>query len=759
MNKLQIIKKLVGVPVMALALTLFAAGCEDSHPDNISSSEDIIAVSASQQVYPLTIRATKDAWKATSDVKWIQLSRAEAIGTRDIELIIEENTSDAARTGHVTVIISDQAKQIITVKQAGKGDTDVRVTPQLIAAGAYAKEYSFTLEIKDALASYDNITTEVSYLVGGDWIKNLTSEDAEFTDGHLLRTYTFTLDNNEMGNAREAVVNLTVKYGHSTYERTVKIYQNGLGTPAVATVENIYVRHNQTGHSQTIWLNDGDDSNVSYQVYRTSSQSGNEETDPAEAWIADAQIAGSELVLTFNENHTDEIREGDVYIIASRNNYNDYASTAKLRVHVTQSAHQSAGINMPVAEVAHNYTEATYTMPIQPVNNSKVSASVPAEADWITEVKVEDNTLSYSLSQYEGGQEGNFREATITLTADNGNANKAVYYMKVRQYAPEMPGISTPITKLAYTYEGGAKTMPIQPVNSATITAVSQATDWITDVKVEGNVLSYTLSQYQGGEAGNVREGVITLTASNDHADDAVYYLTIMQYAPELPAISDLPQYIGLGSPAQTGTLLLNVADGTTVTVVSKPDWVTAPAVNATLTTELGYTVTENKTTGANNVADYFREGVITLKASNAHKNTVYYYVTVRQYGRDLAYLTPATLNNYTWTAHCIGNSQIGSYSDYSPTQNTGWVFSLNNIPGTAEVKLSQNNNNFTINENGDNVPFAHSWFPIPASYAWGTTTITKSTVISIGVNAPPYVQTLTITATGIMTVVHEHQP
>lgn len=663
MNKLQIIKKLVGVPVMALALTLFAAGCEDSHPDNISSSEDIIAVSASQQVYPLTIRATKDAWKATSDVKWVQLSRAEAIGTRDIELIIEENTSDAARTGHVTVMISDQAKQIITVKQAGKGDTDVRVTPQLITAGAYAKEYSFTLEIKDALASYDNITTEVSYLVGEDWIKNLTTEDAEFRNGHLLRTYTFTLDNNEMGNAREAVVNLTVKYGHSTYERTVKIYQNGLGTPAVATVENIYVRHNQTEHSQTIWLNDGDDNNVSYQVYRTSSQSGNEETDPAEAWIADAQIAGNELVLTFKENHTDEIREGDVYIIASRNNYNDYASTAKLRVHVTQSAHQSAGINMPVAEVAHNYTEATYTMPIQPVNNSKVSASVPAEVNWITEVKVEDNTLSYSLSKYEGGQEGNFREATITLVADNGNANKAVYYMKVRQYAPE------------------------------------------------------------------------------------------------LPAISDLPQYIGLGSPAQTGTLPLNVANGTTVTVVSKPDWITAPAVNATLTTELGYTVTANTAAATGNTADYFREGVITLKASNAHKNVAYYYVTVRQYGRDLAYLTPATLDNYTWTAHCEGNNHIGSYSDYVPGENKGWVFSLNNVPGTAEVKLSQDNTNFTINENGDNVPFAHSWFPIPASYAWGNTTITKSTVISIGINAPPYVQTLTITATGTMTVVHDHQP
>lgn len=78
MNKFQIIKKMVGAPVIALALMLFAAGCEDSHPDNISSSEDIVAVSAAQQVYPLTIRATKDAWKAASDVEWIQLSRMEA---------------------------------------------------------------------------------------------------------------------------------------------------------------------------------------------------------------------------------------------------------------------------------------------------------------------------------------------------------------------------------------------------------------------------------------------------------------------------------------------------------------------------------------------------------------------------------------------------------------------------------------------------------------------------------------------------------
>lgn len=36
---------------------------------------------------------------------------------------------------------------------------------------------------------------------------------------------------------------------------------------------------------------------------------------------------------------------------------------------------QSAGISLPVAEVAHDYTATTYTMPVQPVNNSKVKRS------------------------------------------------------------------------------------------------------------------------------------------------------------------------------------------------------------------------------------------------------------------------------------------------------------------------------------------------------------------------------------------------
>lgn len=652
MNRFQIIKKLVGMPVMALVLTLFATGCEDSHPDNISSSEDFVAVNAAQQVYPLTIRATKDAWKAASDVEWIKLSRAEAIGTRDIELIITENTSDASRTGHVTVMISDNVKQIISVKQAGKGDTDIRVTPQLITAGAYTNEYSFTLEIKDALASYENITTKVDYLVGEGWIKNLVTEDTEFMDGHLLRTYTFTLDNNEMANAREAVVNLTVKYRHSTYERIVKIYQNGLGTPAVATVENIYVRHNQTGHKQTVWLNDGDDNNVVYQVYRTSSQSGNEDTDPAEAWVADAQIVGNELALTFKENKTDEIREGDVYIIASRGNYNDYASTAKLRVHITQSAHQSAGIGMPVAEVAHDYIESTYTMPVQPLNNSKVSASVPAGVDWITAVAVSNNELTYKLATYTGGQEGDFREAVIALIADNGNSNKAVYYMKVRQYAPEMP------------------------------------------------------------------------------------------------AISSLPQYIGLGSSAQSGKLFVNPAAGTTVTVVDKPAWVTAPAVNSVLTTELNYTVTANTAAVTGNTADYFRDGVITLKATNAHKNAAYYYVTVRQYGRDLAYIK--NFGTYTWSVSNTGSG--ATRTNFLPAKDTGYVATLKNIPGSATITATETNKDFTISQHGDAID--HAWIAIPVYANWGESTSTKSTTLKIEVNAPPYVQILTATATGTQTAI-----
>lgn len=754
MNKFQIIKKLVGAPVMALALTLFTVGCEDSHPDNISSSEDIIAVSAAQQVYPLTIRATKDAWKAVSDVKWIQLSRAEAIGTRDIELIIEENTSDASRTGHVTVMINDNVKQVINVKQAGKGDTDVRVTPQLITAGAYAKEYSFTLEIKDKLASYENITTKVNYLVGEGWIKNLETEDEEFMDGHLLRTYTFTLDDNEMANAREAVVNLTVKYGHSTYERTVKIYQNGLGTPAVATVENIYVRHNQTAHTQTVWLNDGDDNNVTYKVYRTSSQSGNEDTDPAEAWISDAEVTEGELVIAFKPNLTDEIREGDIYIIASRGNYNDYASTAKLRVHVTQSAHQSAGINLPIAEVSHNYTQTTYTMPIQPINNSKVTATTSTDADWITNVAINDNSeLAYTLSAYQGGQTGDFREAIITLTASNGNANKAVYYMKVRQYAPEMPGISTPITKFSYSYEGGAKTMSVQPINDTKLVPVS-ASDWITDVKMDGNELLYTLSEFQGGVAGDMREGVITLTATNDHANAAIYYLTITQYAPELPSISELPQYIGLGSPAQSGTLLLNVADGTTVTVVGKPDWVTAPALNATLTTKLDYTVTAHTAATADNKADYFREGVITLEATNAHANAAYYYVIVRQYGKDLAYVTPNGVN-LTWNATKDNTTGNITYTD----AGTGLI-SLMNLPGTSIIKTQVLN----IDNTGGGADAYFTFTTTDASgtvwsvarnktYSWTQNTVsTNGTNLRIEINAPPYAQMLIVPATGVQT-------
>lgn len=84
-----------------------------------------------------------------------------------------------------------------------------------------------------------------------------------------------------------------------------------------------------------------------------------------------------------------------------------------------------------------------------------------------------------------------------------------------------------------------------------------------------------------------------------------------------------------------------------------------------------------------------------------------------------------------------------------------GYITKLENIPGSALIKTAQDNNNFTFSLSS--VTLDYSWVSVPVSYDWGAASVTKSTTLTIEVNAPPYIQTLTTTVTGTQTVQHDH--
>lgn len=244
---------------------------------------------------------------------------------------------------------------------------------------------------------------------------------------------------------------------------------------------------------------------------------------------------------------------------------------------------------------------------------------------WITDASVVGEELVITA---EANTDETSREGAVMIVAHRpGAASEGLYTtltVKVVQAGHKVAGIVVPVAEAAHPYAGAAYTQEIALLNSSTVESVTTSNDamFAAAPTVSGSHLAYELTAYDGAQ-GDYREGVVTIVVANGSSNKAVAAFTVRQYAPEMPEIGTMLNTLTLSYEAQSGVIPLNPELGTTVTVVGKPDWVTAPAVGATIT-ELAYTVTESASTDV-------REGVITLKAANDHVNAVYYYLTVRQ--------------------------------------------------------------------------------------------------------------------------------
>ncbi|MDL2255339.1 hypothetical protein LJC38_01980 [Parabacteroides sp. OttesenSCG-928-K15] len=666
--------------LLALCFMLFMhTSCDENDP-SVSASFEEMFISAEAANIPLTIQANCN-WSANSDAEWLHLSQKNGRGTTDISLMVETLVSDKSRTASVTVIAENGNKTVIKITQNGLAETGIRISPKTITVGAkasYGNHFGVVTQYSDAVVSA-TITS------GESWIKEL--KPTTNIDGYVKNVlYTFTAEENVDAVERVGKITVTVTFANQEHKEDITVIQNGLGVPTLSTQERIYLAHSQTSHTQYLWIEDGDQTNVSYKCTFTSNQSGT--GSEATPWIQSATVTDGVLHLTTLANDYDEVREGEVMVVASRNQ----AST-KVNIHVIQAGHRSAGANIPNSLLAHNHKGATYQLPLNPINNSKIKVVANnAVGKWVKDVKVnETGVLSYTLDLYDGSM-GSYREATLTLEASNGHNNVVYYSVTIRQYAPESASISLPVTMMSHNSAAQTGVMPVNANYASKVKIVNVSQTWVSDVKLVGSELVYSISSYDGS-AGDYREAVITLSATNDHANAAYYYVTIRQYAPLAAGMNNATKIVTFNAGGTSDkniyanaltSLPLNAINGATLTLESvSEDWVHVDGLKlkSTLNNAMNYTLTYgvDKFDGREGNV---REAVITIKASNGHVNDAYYYIVVRQYApltagiSDMPELLEHAYNNnvYAFVFNALNSSKIELHSIHDLGYGTDWI-------------------------------------------------------------------------------------
>lgn len=671
---------------MALPVLVSAsAGCADDDAQRVTSSEQKIVLEQTDSHRTFEIRSNT-SWTAAcvglnadgtpAAEPWFMLTPSQGTGTTQVSLdLLSSNLSQKTRKGNIVVTYAGGERYTIAVEQRGLTDIACGVTPERIGIGAKPSTgNSFTVSVENRDA-----TITVTPDPAAAWLRNVR-KSYDLSYGYSRKeVWVFDADENRNSDARTATVQVTVEFGYNTYRYTVTVTQDGLGAPAVKTPATIYMNCAQTAHRQSVWTEGGDQTNVQYDVTWSSAFAGAGNTD---GWIRKAQIVGSEPVLTADPNTDDEAREGAVLIVARRSSNAGEAACASLSVRVVQAGHKAAGIVLPVSEAVHPYREAAYTQEIVLLNGSAVESVTTNNPAMFAELPaVTGNRLSYQVAAYDGSA-GDAREATVTIIVANGHSNAAAASLTVRQYAPDMPTIGTMLDRLTLSHAAQSGTIPLNPEAGTTVTVMGKPA-WITAPAVGETItaLDYTVEAFAGATSGDMREGVITLKASNDHVNDVYYYLTVRQHAAQVPTLN-VPAYLGMGYEAATVRIPLNLQGGTIV-ANSSAGWLTAaPAADG-----IDLTVTANTAAAETN---YKREALLTVQYTR-DGFTTYYYINVCQYARDMAYIsTPAV--GWSWYAHCNGSSTIDGYGRYTPAQGMGYLIKLLNVPRYTRISATQTN-------------------------------------------------------------------
>lgn len=575
----------------------------------------------------------------------------------DDTITLSENTSKESLVGTIALMATNasgnESYYYVTVTQAGVGTPDIQTTPSSITLSAYAGSASFYSVVSNPSVKFSDATSSAS------WLNNFVKSGGS-SDDNLAFTYSY--DANASSAARTGYISLEYTVGDQNVFKTIQVTQNGLGAPAISTLESVYLLTDQESHTQSLWLSDGDDTGVEYTIYVTSNDS--DVVGSSVGWLsASVDSSAKTLTLTSTINTASESRSGVVTLIATRDN----AQTI-VNIDVTQAGHLSAGISGLDQEIYVDSRGYTTSVPyyFSALNDSEVTV-VNVSNDTMVTSPVKDAILNekmdLTVAAYDGSL-GAFRECIITLSANNGNSVVEYYDILVRQYEPDAAIADVPeLLELEYdnivantvqldlyndatikdasadvtvVLADGTKLVGTNTPASGTITstafaAASGDTSWLTVGVTPAGLITYTALKYDGVD-GDTRTATISVTVTNTNYNTATYFINVVQYAPRATTITAASEVSVLAPITSATVKYTTTGDGDiTVTPSEEADWITAVSPTPSATAVAGsasFTFTLNA-----NPYSVSRSAVVTLTAKGDDNTTVATTVTITQAG------------------------------------------------------------------------------------------------------------------------------
>ena len=397
-------------------------------------------------------------------------------------------------------------------------------------------------------------------------------------------------------------------------------------------------------------------------------------------WITDVSVTDNTVSYKVSENNSGSKRTGNIRI--------SYGSYATVNYTVVQK-YTAASIVFTPSSVDFDYNGGTGSFSFE-ILNPREGASIIAtsQVDWITDVEITGNTLSYKVTENNSGGSRTGKIKIIYGTSSRTMANSLFTIMQ--SYAA--PSIVLTPSSSQFDYAGGTGSFSFEiqnPREGVSATATSQA-NWITDVAITGNTVSYKVSE---NNSGGSRTGKIRL----DYGSANTLFTVKQSWAaPSIVLSSTSAQFEYTAGSGSFSFEIQNPREGIFVTATSQSEWITDVSVGGSAVSfknaennswaqrtgsiEIKYgdiaSVIFNVTQKGN--SELFPEGAVDLGLSvlwstcDLGENGL--LSSPEEGGPTFACGETETRYSFSWSRYKFGKSSSGPFSKYNTNSSYGTV-------------------------------------------------------------------------------------
>lgn len=205
-------------------------------------------------------------------------------------------------------------------------------------------------------------------------------------------------------------------------------------------------------------------------------------------WIQDISVESQEILFTVADNTSGSVRKGNINL--------EYTDSDKVIVVVSQ-VFNPAEINLSAASTKCDYKGGDFNFNVTVQNPIEGEELVVSQTeDWIGNLTMKDDVVYFSIDENNSGID---RSGKIEMKYGESSISHIIEQSFVAAEI-EMSSSET------YDCDGGNQSIPysiINPRNDAELSVICDA-EWITDLKIENDKVTFYVGTNDGGERSTV---------------------------------------------------------------------------------------------------------------------------------------------------------------------------------------------------------------------------------------------------------------